>query len=461
VTARSPRDSLLELFSAALRGADPGPVTTQAIDELPLEGTRRIWLYAFGKAAQPMAAAAIGALERNRHDIVGGLMVGPEPAPAIRATVASLEGEHPVPRRGSFLAAQRLGELVGSRKVGDVAVVLISGGATSLIAAPVRGIPEEELVRFFELLHTVGLPIAEMNAVRKRFTRWGAGRLAIALAPARTFALAVSDVVGDDLRLIGSGPCSPDPSTAREVATILERAHLTHQVTPAIRDHLSAATRGVVPETPKVGHPAFAHVTGRVILSNRNALAGAADQGRMLGYNVETFAEPITGEATEAGRAFAMRLLEARAALKPGQRVCIVAGGETTVSLSQAPVAAARRGRDPSPPATPPPAGGRCQEMALGVALTLEAAGPAAEGVHFLAAGSDGRDGPTDAAGALVDADTCRLIREAGIDPLRSLSIHRSYEALGAANALVHTGHTGTNVMDIMIGTAEAPAGAR
>jgi glycerate 2-kinase len=455
VTARTPRDTLIDLFGAALRGADPGPVTTEAVDALPLDGTRRVWLYAFGKAAHPMAAAAIAALERNRHDIVGGLMITPEATPPLRATVSSLEGEHPVPRRGSFIAAQRLGELVTARKVGDVAVVLISGGATSLMAAPVRGIPEEELVRFFELLHTVGLPIAEMNAVRKRFTRWGAGRLAIALAPARTFAFAISDVVGDDPGLIGSGPCSPDPSTAREVAAIVDRSRLSTQVPPAIRDHLAAATRGVVPETPKSGHPAFAHVTSRVILGNRHALAAASEQARMLGYTVEMDPEPVTGEAVENGKRFAKRLLELRASLKPGQRTCLIAGGESTVALAPAPVAVARRGRDPAPAPASPALGGRCQEMALAAALVFEDAGAASAGVHFLAAGTDGRDGPTDAAGALVDGESCRVMRESGVDPLRALHNHRSYDALGAANALVHTGHTGTNVMDVMIGIAE------
>jgi glycerate-2-kinase len=332
-----------------------------------------------------------------------------------------------------------------------------------LIAAPARGISESDLTALYELLLGSGLPIAEMNAVRRRFTRWGGGRLALALAPRAAHCLALSDVVGDDLATIGSGPCVPDPTTARDVARILEQAGLTRRLPASIRDFLTGSTRGVIPETLKPNHPAFAHVTARVVASNRAALDGATVRAFELGLPARIVTAPLTGDAATRGAELARSLLALREMTPRGERRCLVWGGETTVKLGKPLAAASTRA---APMTAGPngalavarderPLGGRCQEFALAAARVLGAAGEHAAGITLLAAGTDGRDGPTDAAGAVVDTATWAAVRAAGLNPDDALATHSSYAALDAANALLKPGATGTNVMDIVIGLVE------
>src|SRR5262249_17527352 len=184
------------------------------------------WLFAFGKAAHAMSESAVASLVRSRHQIAGGLIVAANPARSPYGTIAVVSGDHPVPGAKSFAAAARIGDLATRMKSGDVALVLVSGGASSLVAAPIRGLGETDLTQLYDLLLGSGLDIAAVNAVRKRFSRWGGGRLALAIAPAGTHCLAVSDVIGDDMSTIGSGPCVPDPTTAHDVVELLEEADL-------------------------------------------------------------------------------------------------------------------------------------------------------------------------------------------------------------------------------------------
>jgi glycerate-2-kinase len=373
-----------------------------------------------------------------------------------------MPGDHPVPGNRSFTAAQRVGDLCTGLRPNDAIIVLVSGGASSLIAAPARGISEADLSALFELLLGSGLAIGETNAVRRRFSRWGGGRLALALAPRAAHCLALSDVVGDDLATIGSGPCVPDPTTAREVARILEQAGLTRRLPSSVRDFLTGSTRGVIPETLKPNHPAFAHVTARVVANNRAALDGATVRAFELGLPARIVTAPITGDAAARGQELARSLLALREMTPRGERRCLVWGGETTVKLGR-PLGRAARTPPPTAgntalalaPAAEHPLGGRCQEFALAAARVLGAAGEHAAGITILAAGTDGRDGPTDAAGAVVDGTTWAAIRAAGINPDDALATHSSYAALDAANALIKPGPTGTNVMDVVIGLVE------
>ena len=222
----NPRNLLIQLYDAAVAGASTGPVTAGAVEALGIARDRPVWVFSFGKAAHAMAAAAVASLQRTLNQIVGGLVVAPNDAPAPYGTLAVLPGDHPVPGPRSFAAAQRIGEIATRMKSGDVAIVLVSGGASSLIAGPLRGMSDGEVTQMFELLLASGLDIGAVNAVRRRFTRWGGGRLALAIAPAAAYCLAVSDVPGDDLATIGSGPSVPDPTTADEYvrATIQGRA---------------------------------------------------------------------------------------------------------------------------------------------------------------------------------------------------------------------------------------------
>jgi len=431
---------LLSLYDAAIIGADPGAATSRAVSSLTLPPGRRILLFAVGKAASPMAAAAVDVLLKSLHQIAGGAIVTPDADRSPYPTVAALRGDHPIPDRASFMAADKIGELSAGRRAADIAVVLVSGGASSLIAAPLRGHTEGDLTTLYRMLLGSGLDITAMNAVRKRFSRWGGGRLALALAPGATHCLAVSDVPGDDLSVIGSGPCTPDASTAAEASAIIESVGLTRHLASAHRDYLTAVTRGVAPETPKQQHPAFAHVTSRVIATNRTAIDGVANAAAKRGMNVEVIDSPLGGPAAAAGEAVARKLIAARAR-KDGSPKCIIWGGETTVSSAGSALGVT--------------GGGRCQELALAAARILGDAGESAAGIRLLAAGTDGRDGVTDAAGAIVDATTWSAIRDAGGDPGFALEHHESTGALSIANALIPRRRTGTNVMDIAIGIVE------
>jgi hydroxypyruvate reductase len=250
----------------------------------------------------------------------------------------------------------------------------------------------------------------------------------------------ISDVPGDDPAAIGSGPCTPDSCTVKDVVALLQKAGIQQRIAPSMRDYLSSVARGVVPETPKKTHPAFAHVSTRVIGSNALALDAVCTHAESLDVRATRAPEPLTGEAARCGERIADALLE-RA--RSGGRACIVWGGETTVQLS--------RGSS-GLHSDAPPGGGRCQELALAAARRLAEAGDAADRITLLAAGTDGRDGTTDAAGAFADGGVWNAIRSSGRDPELALQRHESHAALGAVGALLPRRDTGTNVMDVVIG---------
>jgi hydroxypyruvate reductase len=320
-------------------------------------------------------------------------------------------------------------------EAGDEVWVLLSGGTTSLVGAPEPGMAPLELTALYRLLLGSGLDITAMNRIRKRFTRWGGGKLARALVPARVKVYIVSDVIGDDLPSIGSGPCVPDPTTAAEVRALLEGAGLWRRMPESARTLVTSAEAGRTAETPKPGDPAFARVALELIASNRLALEAAAKRAIELGLVPSVMETPISGEASAVGAAIASHLLDRRASYPDSQSgaFALIWGGETTVSLGD----------------TGGGLGGRCQELALAAAQVMKSA---PDGLALLAAGTDGRDGPTDAAGAIIDGNTWAAIQANGRDPSRDLAAHDAYHALDAAGALLRPGLTGTNVMDIVIG---------
>ena len=433
----APQDSLLSLYDAAIQGADPAAATGNAVDDLRIPRDRRVMIFAMGKAAAPMAAAAVQSLLKSLHSIVGGVMVTPDGERSPYPTIVSIKGDHPIPGSASQTASDKIAEVAAGRRATDVVLVLVSGGASSLIGAPLKGQKSSDLIDLYRILLESGLDIAAMNTVRKRFSRWGGGRLALSLAPASVYCLAVSDVPGDELGLIGSGPCAPDEKTAADVMSVLEKNDLTSRVAPVYLDYLRSVTRGVIGETPKKQHPAFAHVSSKVIASNRSALERAAAAAAALGMRVEVVEDQLEGPAASAGERIARRLIAA-GGTRNGAR-CILWGGETTVATRGASISA----------------GGRCQELALAAAKVLDESGERGARIRLLAAGTDGRDGVTEAAGALVDSSTWAAIRGAGTDPLVALERHESNRALAAANALVPRRRTGTNVMDVAIGIVD------
>ena len=373
-----------------------------------------------------MAAAAMAVLREHGLEPAGGLIVPPQVDASPHHALAVVAGDHPEPGPGSLAAADALAQAVARIRADDEVWVLLSGGTTSLIGAPEVGLSSRDLTALYALLLGSGLDIAAMNRIRKRFSRWGGGKLARALAPATVRVFIVSDVIGDDLAAIGSGPCVPDPTTASEVHHLLETA--------ALWDRIPAS------ETPKPGDRAFARVSLDVIASNRLALEAAARHAAVMGMTPTVAAEPLAGEAAAAGASLAAFLLEhcGRSDIPqrlepPPLRRCFIWGGETTVSF----------GTDT------PGLGGRCQELSLAAVRTLDGARPT---MALLAAGTDGRDGPTDAAGAIVDGTTWRTAASAGRNPERDLGAHDAYRSLEAAGALLRPGLTGTNVMDVVIG---------
>jgi glycerate 2-kinase len=428
---------LTELYSVATAAVDPAPALAIRLGVLEREPRRRPWILALGKAAIPMARAAVETLAGWGDAPAGGIVVAPEIHPPPHPALPVVAGDHPEPGPRSLAAAQALARAAAAVAPDDEVWVLLSGGASSLLAAPVEGVTPQELSTLYRLLLGSGLDITAMNCIRKRFSRWGGGRLARALAPARVRVFVVSDVIGDDLPSIGSGPCVPDVTTAAEVRGMLERAGLWDRIPAAARRVVTASESGETAETPKPGDAAFARVTIELIASNRLALEAAAKRAAELGLAPIVAEAPLAGEASATGASVAASILQNCGPLvipQPGAaRRCYIWGGETTVTLGD----------------RPPGLGGRCQELALAAARVLEGAPP---GVALLAAGTDGRDGPTDAAGAIVDGGTWRAAAAAGRDPARDLAGHDAYRALDAAGALLKVGLTGTNVMDVVIG---------
>jgi glycerate-2-kinase len=435
--AGTPDRALLEdLYRAAVGAVDPGPAVAAALvagRHADAARGRHLWILALGKAAMPMAVAAVSVAVDNELAISGGLIVAPAddatPHPSLRVVV----GDHPEPGSGSRAAAEALGDVTAQVAAGDHVWVLLSGGTTSLIGAPLEGIPHGDLRDLYGTLLGSGLDISAMNRVRKRFTRWGGGKLAAALNGAMVRQFIVSDVIGDDLPSIGSGPCVPDTATATQVRTALEQAGLWTRLPGTLRALVQYTEDGTRPETPKPDHPAFASVLTEIVSSNRRAMEAAGLRAAELGLIVQADPAPLDGEASQAGISVAATLRNYSQA--PGTqgaaRRCVILGGETTVTL----------GNDPG-------LGGRSQELALVAARELSGV----PGVCLLAAGTDGRDGPTDAAGAIVDGSTWSSIAKAGRNPGTDLARHDAYPALDAVGALFRPGLTGTNVMDLVIG---------
>jgi hydroxypyruvate reductase len=431
------RDLLVELYTAAINAAAPGPALSPRLQQLDLDRERRIWILALGKAAMPMAATAVESLARGRNSPTGGLVVAPEGDKSPHPRLELVLGDHPEPGPRSYAAAQAVADVSSRVATTDEVWVLLSGGTTSLIGAPESGLTPGDLSNIYALLLGSGLDITAMNRVRKRFSRWGGGKLAQALYPALVRVFIVSDVIGDDLASIGSGPCVPDPSSASEVRLLLERAGLWSRIPEAGRRLIVATESGKTAETPKPGDQAFARVTLELIASNRLALEAAAKRAAELGLAPDVLETPLAGEAATAGASVADLLLnncvQLRIPQPSGAPRCLIWGGETTVSLGESPTGL----------------GGRSQELALAAARGL-AGTPG--GTALLAAGTDGRDGPTDAAGAVVDGKTWHAIVAAGRDPAHDLARHNAYAALDSVGALLKPGLTGTNVMDIVIG---------
>lgn len=379
-------------------------------------------LIAAGKAAPGMASTAVRVLGPRLR---GGVVVAPSPS-ADLGPLEFIAGGHPIPSSGSERGGRRALEVAQAADPGGVLLVLISGGASALMAVPAEGLRLEDKQRTTDTLLRAGADIHALNTVRKHLSGVKGGRLAAAAsAPVR--ALAISDVVGDDPSVIASGPTVADRSTFEDAHAILSRFGGLEAFPPAVVTRLERGRTGAIADTPKPGDPRLARTETRVIGSRAEAMEGAAGEARRLGYHVHVINQPVVGFAREAAASH-LRTVGGIAATAP-RPLCVVSSGETTVRV----VGSGR--------------GGRNQEFALAAAEALGAIGGAA----VASVGTDGIDGPTDAAGAIVDSETMLRAERQGLAASRFLTDNNSYAFFEALGDLVRTGPTGTNVGDLQI----------
>ncbi|HEV3383601.1 MAG TPA: DUF4147 domain-containing protein, partial [Gemmata sp.] len=385
-----------------------------------------------GKAGPGMASGLEAALV-DRLDVVEGLInvpAGPSvPLKRIRLHAARPAGSNE-PTVEGVAGSEEMLRLLASAGPDDIAVCLLSGGGSALLPAPARGISLTDKLAVTRLLHRSGATIDEMNCVRKHLSRVKGGRLAEIFRGKLLISLIISDVVGDPLDVIASGPTAPDPTTFQEALAVLDRYKLSDTVNAAILDHLRRGCRGEIPETPKAS---AANVLNRMIGSNRLALNAAKRKARELGYSVLDLGAFIEGETRQVATAIAGVIRSVRCDGMPfSPPMCVLIGGETTVSL----------GSDSGK-------GGRNQEFVLAVLAKLGVNG--LQGVTVLSGGTDGEDGPTDAAGAIGDSRTFAIIRKERLSADDHLNRHDAYALFEKTDGLLKTGLTGTNVMDVRV----------
>ncbi len=381
-------------------------------------------LVSAGKASAPMAAAALAAAGRR---VLRGVVVMPHgyagvlaPHPAIEVMPAS----HPVPDESGVKAAGRVLEVVSALDESDLCLILLSGGSSSLLSLPRAPLTLEDLKATTALLLRSGADIKQINTVRKHLSRIAGGRLAGA-ARCRTVTLVISDVVGDDLAFIGSGPTVADPTTFDDALAVLDAYDLSTKVPPTVMELLRDGSAGRQAETPK--QLSERHVT-RVIASNKMAVEAAERAAAACGFAPYVLDWALTGDAREVGRSLARAAQRCKRSGAPvAPPACIIAGGETTVTVRGT-------GR-----------GGRNQELALAAAVELDGS----DGILVCSFATDGIDGHSEAAGARVDGETVRAARPQGLDPEHALAENDSNGFLAATGALIVTGPTHTNVNDV------------
>jgi hydroxypyruvate reductase len=409
------------ILKAAIAAANPAAMVEGALrSRRDLDGYERIFVVGAGKAGGTMARAAERVLGRR---IAAGCMAVKDGDPAKSRRIDLRPCGHPMPDERGVAAAQRIAELCEAADARDLVVCLLSGGASALLPAPAPPVTLAEKQETTKLLLACGATIHQMNAVRKHISTIKGGQLAKLAAPARVVTLALSDVVGDQLDVIGSGPTAPDASTFADALAVLDRYDLRARVPKRVRDKLEHG--GSQNETPKAGDPLFERVENLIVGSNQKSLEAAAAKAKALGYRTLILASTIEGETRDVARMHAAIARQIRVNGQPLRPpACIVSGGETTVTI---------RGEGK---------GGRNQEFALAGAIDIAGL----KDMVILSAGTDGTDGPTDAAGALADGETCA---RSSIDAAQALARNDSYPFFEKLGDLVITGSTGTNVMDL------------
>ena len=431
------RPFLRKLITAGLSAADPYQALLKHVvlnrhslivgrRAYDLSHIDRIIAVGAGKASARMAQALEAVLGTRLDD---GLVIVKTGHTLPTKRIAVLEAGHPIPDRAGLRATQRLLHLIQRLTPRDLLIVLLSGGASSLLPAPVAGVTLTDKQRTTRLLLRSGATINEINIVRKHLSLVKGGGLAECIRT-RIVTLLLSDVIGDDLGSIGSGPTAGDPSTFADAVKVLRRYRCWHAAPAAVRRYLYRGQKGDAPETLKPGSRRLRSVQHHIIGNNRIMLEAVARAAQQVGLRTKCLSHPVVGEARAAAKQLtnlAKAITEGPGSLK--RPCCIVAGGETTVTVTGS-------GK-----------GGRAQEFAASAAFEIAGL----RNTWVVALGTDGTDGPTDAAGGIVSGGTVARSKKLGIDLRSSLNRHNTYSVLKALGCHIHTGPTGTNVNDLYL----------
>lgn len=432
------KQDCMEIFQTGLSAVDPAQAVRRHVKvedgilhvrgrSFRLSEFERIYVIGAGKASAPMALALEELLGER---VFGGLVVVKYGHGAPLKKIALAEAGHPVPDEAGLAASQRLLSLARQYSERDLVFCLLSGGASALLPLPVPEVSLGDLQETTDLLLGCGAAIAEINALRKHLSPLKGGGLAKAVSPGKVVSLVLSDVVGDDLAVIASGPTVADESTFADCFEIVARYRLERKLPAAVETYLHEGMQGKRPETLKPGDPAFVDTCTVVVGSNRDCLEAAEAKAKDLGYTTLILSSLVEGEAREVAKVHAAIAKEiARSGRPLVPPACVLSGGETTVTVTS-------EGK-----------GGRNQEFAL--AAGIELAGW--KGTAVFSAGTDGTDGPTDAAGAFADWRMVERAQALGLDPREYLRNHDSYHFFARLGDLVMTGPTRTNVMDVRL----------
>ena len=433
MAGEGPRIIIREIFNKSLLAVDPYKAVASYSDTIRSAyksgNFRKLVLTGFGKAASLMSKA----IEDNLGDLLACGIIVTKYGHSVRgdrsSKIITHEAGHPLPDENGLKAAK---EIVGMLEEADrntLVICLISGGGSALLVSPYRNITLADKQEVTGMLLQAGADIYELNTVRKHISAVKGGRLAEAAQPAAIISLILSDVMGDRLDMIASGPTAPDKTTYNDAHNVLRKYRLEGRLPASVAEIIGKGMRGLIPETPKDGDPVFQRVRNIIIGSNKIAADAARKAAELAGYRTTVNSTELSGEASIVAGELVKKAIDFKKALAPGGKACLIAGGETTVTV---------RGNGK---------GGRNTELALVFGIKIKGL----PGITLLSAGTDGTDGPTDAAGAFVDGQTVAKAAAAGIDAWEYLKNNDSYTFFSRTGDLFITGPTGTNVMDLQI----------
>ena len=418
------------IFDVALKAVDPCACVMKHMDNVRLSFKKgsfeRIVVVAAGKGAYPMCRAA----EDSLGDLISeGIAVTKYGHGGKLCRIEIFEGAHPLPDANGAQASEEIIELLKSTDEKCLVLCLLSGGGSALLVAPAEDLSLDDIQKTTDLLLRAGADIKELNCVRKHLSKVKGGRLAEAAFPSSIISLILSDVIGDPLDIIASGPTSPDPTTFKDALHVIDKFALKEDVPAPVMNHLLDGSAGKNADTPKPGDTIFSKVNNIIVGNNRIALEAARLKAEGLGYEGGITSDRVSGDAGEVAVKMAEYAIERQRSLASGGRSCVISGGETTVIVKG-------DGK-----------GGRNMELALAFAEKIKGA----QGITLLSAGTDGTDGPTDAAGAIVDGNTVFKATANCYDAAEYLENNDSYNFFNNTEGLLKTGPTGTNVMDVQI----------